>query len=188
MSRILKNMGLLLGFLIIILVVLNIFVVMPLLREKPVQLSTIPEELPERLEFDDDLVIIDTLAEIRDVNGDESYIHVDPGDENIRNPFFWPEERKEVVEIVETGEPVGTEESEPQKPQLSMVIVGKQRRQALIDEVFVSEGDKFYGYQVKRITENEVVLSDGLGDLSIFLTTAGEESGQYLSPGGLIER
>lgn len=186
MSRQLKNMGFVLGILVVVLVLVNVFVVMPFMKEKPVQSSTTQEEFPEMLE-PEDVVIIETLAEIRDVNAGESSIHAAPDNVNIRNPFFWPEEKKQQVEIKETGK-FETRKSERQKPQLSMVIVGEQRRKALIDDVFVSEGDMFHSYLVKRIAPNEVILSDDLGEFSIHLDTAEENSDQPQPPGGLIEK
>ena len=69
-----------------------------------------------------------------------------------------------------------------------MVIIGEGSKQALLGNVFVREGEMFHGYRVKRIAENEVVLSDSLGELIIYLDTVEENSGKDLSPPGLIER
>ncbi len=189
MSGTLKNMSLVLGLLVIILLLVNIFVFMPLMTEKPVQLSVNPAEFPQVSESDDEIETIDTTVAIKDMSEGENYIHPDPGGETIRNPFFWPEENSRQLEIVETAE---TEEivvqEKKKRPHLSMVIVGEQRRQAVLDDVFVREGDVFHGYLVKMIAKEEVVLADKLGEVRIRLGVSEENVEQAPSPPGLIER
>ena len=76
----------------------------------------------------------------------------------------------------------------PPEPKLSMVIIGEGRNQALLDNVFVREGERFHGYLVKRITGNEVILSDDLGEISIFLASGDQTGDGSQSSGELIEQ
>jgi len=190
----LKNMGFGLLLLVAVLVLLNIFVVMPFLSVKPVQITSILEEVAERVEPADVVLTVDSLALIKKNGTAEGLIHIDSDDQTLRNPFFWPEEKIQPQKVQETAavklEAIesAAEKSEPPKPQLSMVIISKGRKQALLGDVFIKEGDYFHGYMVKRIEKNEVVLSDALGDMSIYLTAADGEAGQDLSPEVLIEK
>ena len=179
MTRLLKNIGLALLFLVAVLILVNIFVFMPLMRLAPVQTTFIPgEEIPESVEPDDAIVAVDTLAVIRRNGIGEGVIYIDPEDESLRNPFFWPEEKTQKKKAAEPA---------PEQPQLSMVIIGEGGRQALLGDAFVREGDMFHGYLVQKIEEHQVILVDDLGELRIFLATTVDKSGQPQPPPGLIE-
>ncbi len=69
-----------------------------------------------------------------------------------------------------------------------MVLISAGRKQALLDDVFIKEGDMFHGYLVKSIRDNEVVLSGNFGDLSIILGSGEEAEQQAQPPAGLIEK
>ena len=91
MPRLFKNIGFAVLFLVAVLIVANIFVIMPLMRLKPEQNPFVREEpVIENVESDEAVVIIDTLAVIKQTGGDEGAIHINSDNENIRNPFFWP--------------------------------------------------------------------------------------------------
>jgi hypothetical protein len=190
-----KNIGLGLFSLVAVLVLLNIFFIMPSLSLKPVQISSIQEEIAEIVEPDTDAVLaVDSLSIIKKSSSGEGVIHIDSDDQILRNPFFWPGEKAQKDEAKDTAaakpesaKPAAAE-PEAQKPRLSMVIISAGRKQALLDDLFVREGDNYNGYKVKNISANEVVLSNYLGDLSILLTTSEEESDQEQSPGGIIEQ
>ncbi len=180
MSRLLKNIGLALLFLVAVLILVNIFVLMPRMRLEPAQTTSVPaEEVYESAKPDSAIVAVDTLAVIKKNGLGEGPIFIDPEDENLRNPFFWPEEK---IQLKKAEEPA------PQKPLLSMVIIGEGRKQALLDDAFVREGDMYHGYLVKRIEEHQVVLADELGELRILLTTDTEREGQVKLPPGLVEK
>jgi hypothetical protein len=191
----LKNIGLGLFFLVAVLVLVNVFVIMPFFSLKPDHIPVIREEAAEDKRVKRPVVLsFDSLAIIREEGTGEGVIQIGSDNQTLRNPFFYPGENSQQGKAKETtaGKPAvekpAVDEPEPPKPQLSMVIISKGRKQALLGDVFVKEGDYFHGYKVKRIEENEVVLSDAFGDLSIFLTTGSEESGQDVSPRALIER
>ncbi|KPJ97853.1 MAG: hypothetical protein AMJ60_10120 [Desulfobacterales bacterium SG8_35] len=180
MGRLAKNIGLTLLFLVAVLILLNIFVLMPLMRLTPEQTSLMPgEEITESVEPAAAIIAVDTLAVIRKDGIGEGVIYIDPEDESLRNPFFWPEEKAQKKKVVEPA---------PAKPQLSMVIIGEGRRQALLGDAFVQVGDMYHGYLVQRIEENHVVLVDDLGELRIFLAPAVDKEGHAQPPPGLIER
>ena len=191
----LKNMGLGLFFLMAVLVLVNIFVIMPSLSLKPEHIPAIQEEAAEKKSAKRPVVLsVDSLAIIKEEGTGEGVIQIGSDNQTLRNPFFYHGENSQQKKVKETAavKPAAVkpavDKPEPPKPQLSMVIISQGRKQALLGDVFVKEGDYFHGYMVKRIEENEVILSDALGDFSIFLTTGGKESGQDVSPAGLIER
>ncbi len=180
MGRLVKNIGLVLLFLVAALILVNIFVFMPLMRTTPVQTTSLPaEEAPKSVERDDAIVAVDTLAVIKRNGIGEGTLYIDPDDENLRNPFFWPGEKFQQKKAVKKA---------PGQPRLSMVIIGEGRRQALLDDAFVREGDMYHGYLVKSIEKHQVVLVDDLGELRIYLTTNADKGGQVQPIPGLIER
>jgi hypothetical protein len=180
MGRLLKNMGLTLLFLVAALILVNIFVLLPLTQMSSVDITPIPvEKAPEKVEYDNRIVAVDTLAVIRQQGVVEGVVYMDPEDTNLRNPFFWPGKKKQQRKKMKQA---------PKQPQLSMVIIGEGRKQALMDNVFVREGDMYHGYLVKSIEEHQVVLVDDLGELRIHLTTAANKSGMAQPPSGLIEK
>jgi hypothetical protein len=180
MERLIKNIGLALLFLVVALILVNVFVIMPLMRLSPEQTTAVPvEETQIRAKHDDAIVAVDTLAVIKKNGIGEGALYIDSEDKNLRNPFFWPgkkfQQRKKVKQ-------------EPKQPMLSMVIIGEGRKQALLDDAFVREGDMYHGYLVKRIEEQQVVLVDELGELRIHLAANAEKNGQVQPPPILIER
>ena len=189
MPRIFKNIVFTAFLLVAVLILVNIFVIMPLLRLKPEQNSFAREErVIENVEAKETVVTIDTLAVIKQTGGDEGALSINSRDENVRNPFFWPGERLQHKAVTKTKTEVAPEKPAPPEPELSMVIIGEGRRQALLDNVFVREGEMFHGYLVKRIAENEVILSDKLGEISIFLASGKQTGNGSQASGGLIEQ
>ena len=180
MERLIKNIGLALLFLMLVLILVNIFVLMPLMRMTPVQTSYIPAEEDQiSAEREDAIVAVDTLAVIKKNGIGEGAIYIDSEDGNLRNPFFWPGEKFQQKRVVK---------QEPKQPMLSMVIIGEGRKQALLDDAFVREGDMYHGYLVKRIEEHQVILVDDLGELRIHLAAKAEKNAQVQPPPILIER
>jgi len=184
MGRLMKNIGLALLFLVAVLILVNIFVLMPLMRIGPVQTTPVPaEETSINLELDDAIVTVDTLAVIRKIGNRVDMRYLDAEDENVRNPFYWPEEKPQQKKAVKQAA-----KQEVKQPQLSMLIIGEGRKQALLDDVFVQEGDKFLGYLVKRIEYQQVVLVDDLGELRIHLATTVDQNGKPQAVPGLVEK
>ena len=188
MGRLMKNIGLALLFLVAVLVLVNIFVLMPLMRMDRVQTTPVPaEETTKSLEHADAIVAVDTLAIIRKIGNRAEMRYLDDEDEKVRNPFYWPEEKVQRKKAVKQAAQKSVKQA-AKPPQLSMVIIGEGRRQALLDDVFVREGDKYLGYMVKRIEDHQVVLVDDLGELRIYLATIVDKNGKPQPVPGLIER
>ena len=185
MSRLAKNIGLALLFLVVVLILVNIFVIMPRMSLKPEHISASETLTTEKVTAEETVVTVDTLTIIKETEKGEGGIYIDSEDQSLRNPFFWPGERPRQKNAVKV---VTTKPAPEKKPLLSMVIIGEGSKQALLDNVFVQEGEMFHGYVVKRIAENEVVLSDDLGELKIYLESGDAAGGQDQPPAGLIER
>jgi hypothetical protein len=190
MGRLFKNIGFAVLLLVAVLILVNIFVIMPLMRLKPEATAYIQEETVESIEPEAAVITTDTLTIIKQTGGDEVGVHIDSENKSSRNPFFWPGEKlqqKSVTKATPEGTPPEAK-PEPEKPLLSMVIIGEGRKQALLDNVFVREGEMFHGYQVKRIADNKVILSDDLGELDIYLGSVDKTDEQGQPTAGLIER
>jgi hypothetical protein len=188
MERLFKNIGFAVLLLVAVLILVNIFVIMPLMRLKPETNAYVQEETVESIEPEAAVITTDTLTIIKQTGGDEVGVHIKSENKSSRNPFFWPGEKLQ-QKTVAKGTPEGTPPKvEPPKPLLSMVIIGESRKQALLDNVFVREGEMFHGYLVKRIADNKVVLSDDLGEFNIYLVSVDKTDEQGQPTTGLIER
>ena len=188
MGHLFKNIGFALLLLVAVLVMVNIFVILPLMHIKPETTAYIQDEPVERTK-PAAVITTDTLTIIKKTGGDEGDIYMDSKKKSSRNPFFWPGEKRQQKTVAQKNTPQDAPpEVERPKPQLSMVIVGKDRKQALLDNAFVREGEMFHGYLVKRIADEKVVLSDELGEFNIYLASIDETDDQSQPPGGLIEK
>lgn len=190
----LKKIGFGLLFLVAVLVLVNIFFIMPFLSLEPVQIPTILEEAAERAGSDSVVLRVDSLSVIRKNGVGEGAFPVYSDDQSLRNPFFWPEEKSQPEKIKETeavkpeADKSAADRQEPPKPRLSMVLISEGGKQALLDDVFIREGDMFHDYLVKSIQDNEVVLSNNFGDFHIILGSGEQTEEPSLPPGGVIER
>ena len=89
-----------------------------------------------------------------------------------RNPFLWPEEKSFVSDgkKLQTSEQAQMEGGEAAGlPKLKMVIVGENRKIALINTQLVFEGSKIGGDTVKKIEEQEVLLTGEKGETRLSL-------------------
>jgi len=80
-----------------------------------------------------------------------------------RNPFFWPEEAlglryAEAPEVEERG-----------LPHLNMILIGENRKIALINDRLVFEGTRLNGEKVHQIKEKEVLLRSDTGETRLSL-------------------
>jgi len=188
MGRLTKTIGLTLLFLVAVLILVNIFVLMPLMRIGPVQTTPVPtEEIVTSQEHDDAIVAVDTLAVMRKIGNRVDMRYPDAEDENERNPFYWPEVKPQQKKAVKKAAKE-TAKQEVKQPQLSMVIISEGRKQALLDDVFVQEGDTYLGYLVKRIEGQQVFLVDDLGVLRIYLAATVDKNGKPQPVPGLVEK
>ena len=171
--------------LLAVLILVNIFIVMPQNRLEPPQPTITFTEPEPGSSTKDNIVSVDTLQAIREAETAEQHVLYSE-EELARNPFFWTDEKIRKVEDKKNT----TKKAQPKKPQLSMVIISEQQKQALLDGVLVTEGSTFHGYRVKRITGREVVLTGDIGDIRITLAAGGQDDkGKPQTDGiGIIER
>lgn len=178
-----KNAMFVLVGLLVVLILVNIFILMPRTRMEPAQPVVAVSGEPPGTSTRDNIVSVDTLQAIKESRTGEEHVLYSE-EEFSRNPFFWPTEKTVAKKITQK------ERVAPIKPQLSMIIIGEQQKQALLDDVFVTEGGTFHGYRVKRITNRQVILEGDLGDIRITLAAGrkGDQIKQGTSEIGIIER
>ena len=179
--QLIKRALILLACLLLVLVLVNVFIFMPQLRRGPDQPLVTGSDGQPGIAARDNISSVDTLKAIREGQTANDLYALYTKEEYSRNPFFWPHEK-----TVQSQK----DKPETQKPQLSMVIIGEHQKQALLDDVFIREGDMFHDYRVKRITRNEVILAGDLGDISIALASGRKDDKAIPANGevGIIER
>jgi hypothetical protein len=178
-----KNAVFVLVGLLVLLILVNIFIFMPRTRTEPAQPVVADSGMQPDASTGDNIVSVDTLQAIKESKTAEEHVLYSE-EEFSRNPFFWPTEKTVAKKITQK------ERVAPIKPQLSMIIIGEQQKQALLDDIFVTEGGTFHGYRVKRITNRQVILEGDLGDIRITLATGrkGDKTEQQTGEVGIIER
>lgn len=183
-----KNAVYVLVGLLALLILVNIFMIMPRTRMEPVEPMVSSREVQPDIIAKDNIMSVNTLQAIRQSKSAEQESPLYSEEEFSRNPFFWPDEKVEKKII--TTKKAGPKKAAPKKPQLSMIIISEHQKQALLDDVFVTEGGTFHDYRVKRITNREVVLEGDLGDIHIALATGGKDGKAKPETGeiGIIER
>jgi len=182
--QLIKKAFLVLTALLATLILVNVFVFMPQLRREPVQpLVPDSEDQPGSI-AKDNIMAVDTLKAIKEGKTADDRYALYTEEEFSRNPFFWPQEKAVPQKQIKKGKP------EPKKPQLSMVIIGEHQKQALLDDVFVTEGSNFHGYRVKRIANRELVLEGDLGEIRITLASGRKDDRTKTETAeiGIIER
>jgi len=182
--QLIKKSFIVLACLLAILILVNVFVFMPQLKREPAQ-PLVPGSAgrPGTI-AKDNIISVNTLKAIREGKTADDRYALYTEEEFSRNPFLWPTEKTVSRKTAKKERPA------PIKPQLSMVIIGEQQKQALLDDVFVTEGDTFHGYRVKRITNREVVLEGDLGEIRITLAIGvkNERTKPETAEIGIIER
>ena len=58
-------------------------------------------------------------------------------------------------------------DSEGRAPTLTGVMIGRKRLATFSNGLILEVGDDFYGYQIKKILQGEIILEDSLGDEKI---------------------
>jgi hypothetical protein len=166
-----KNAVYVLVGLLALLILVNIFMIMPRTRMEPVEPMVSSREVQPDIIAKDNIMSVNTLQAIKQSKSAEQESPLYSEEEFSRNPFFWPDEMdKKVGKKIIT-----TKKAAPKKPQLSMIMISEHQKQALLDDVFVTEGGTFHDYRVKRITNREVVLEGDLGDIHIALAIGGKD-------------
>ena len=171
-----KNAVYVLVGLLAVLILVNIFMVMPRTRMEPVEPMVSSREVQPDIIAKDKIMSVNTLQAIKQSKSAEQESPLYSEEEFSRNPFFWPGgmDEKAGKKIITTKKPAPKKPA-PKKPQLSMIIISEHQKQALLDDVFVMEGGTFHDYRVKRITSREVVLESDLGDIHITLAIGGKD-------------
>ncbi len=178
-----KNAVFVLVGLLVVLILVNIFIFMPRARMEPAQPVAAGSGMQPDAGTRDNIVSVDTLQAIKESKTAEEHVLYSE-EEFSRNPFFWPTEKTVAKKITQK------ERVAPIKPQLSMIIISEQHKQALLDDVFVTEGDTFHGYRVKRITSRQVILESDLGEVRITLAAGRKDDSVKPETAeiGIIER
>ena len=174
--------------LLAVLILVNIFMIMPGTMVEPIAPMLSSREVQPGAIAKDNIMSFNTLQAIKQGRMGEEEHPLYTEERFSRNPFFWPDDK--VKKKIITTKKVATKKAAPKKPQLSMVIIGEHQKQALLDDVFITEGSTFHGYRVKRITRRQVVLESDLGDIHITLATGGKDDKTKSQTGeiGIIER
>ena len=186
-----KNAVYVLVGLLALLILVNIFMIMPRTRMEPVEPMVSSREKQPDIITKDNIMSVNTLQAIKQSKSAEQESPLYFEEEFSRNPFFWPDgmDKKAGKKRI-TPKKDAPKKDAPRKPQLSMVIISEHQKQALLDDVFVTEGGTFHDYRVKRITSREVILEGDLGDIHIALAIGGKDG--KAKPGtaeiGIIER
>ena len=169
--------------LLAVLILVNIFMIMPGTMVEPIAPMLSSREVQPGAIAKDNIMSFNTLQAIKQGRMGEEEHPLYTEERFSRNPFFWPDDKVKKKIIT-------TKKAAPIKPQLSMVIIGEHQKQALLDDVFITEGSTFHGYRVKRITRRQVVLESDLGDIHITLATGGKDDKTKSQTGeiGIIER
>ena len=172
--------------LLAVLILVNIFMIMPGTMVEPIAPMVSSREVQPGVTAKDNIMSVNTLQAIKQSRMGEEEHPLYTEERFSRNPFFWPDDKDDKVE----KKIITTKKAAPIKPQLSMVIIGEHQKQALLDDVFITEGSTFHGYRVKRITRRQVVLESDLGDIHITLATGGKDDKTKSQTGeiGIIER
>jgi len=96
---------------------------------------------------------------------------------SYRNPFLWLNELKPAPEKEETA-------LKPRiVPSLGMICAFGKRKIAVLNNQTVSEGSRFEGFTVDKISDNHVIISDAHGKIKISIpkTTFGPCKVEFLS-------
>lgn len=85
-----------------------------------------------------------------------------------RNPFLWPEEMFMAGKGGPAAPVLGLKGKE--KYRLSMIILGENRKIALLNNMFVFEGSRFNGATVKKIDKKGITLKDSTGKIRVSMS------------------
>ncbi|MDY6850581.1 MAG: hypothetical protein SV487_00685 [Thermodesulfobacteriota bacterium] len=118
----------------------------------------------------DPSIVSATMGQIKSVKSkggfqDFEARHVD------RNPFLWPGEgRKKEGVADEFAKAEGLEAAEEEPAVVTMILIGQNKKMAVINDEFVSGGDKFEGKRISRIVKNAVFIRGESGEKRVPLS------------------
>jgi len=160
------------GLIIILLIVLlgfaNFYFIQPGLEPQLPEPKKLPLKQTCQAPVDKNIVAT-TLEKIRTMFPKKE---LDKGFEPrrvARNPFLWPEEMLEKQYAKADSPNAKKEGEETGLPRLNMILIGENRKIALINNKLVFEGTIFNGDMVHSIKEKEVVLKGDSGETRLSL-------------------
>ena len=112
-----------------------------------------------------------TLGQVKSVSSKGGLQDFEPRHVD-RNPFLWPGEglKKESAGAAEeSAKAEGLEEAEEEPMVVTMILIGQNKKMAVINDEFVSEGDKFEGKRISRIVKNAVFIRSESGEKRLAL-------------------
>lgn len=161
-SRDFLILGLVLVGLILLLALANVYYIQPSLTPDLPKPATIPPVETFKAPVDRNIVAT-SLEKIRTMFPQKEFGKDFEPRRVERNPFFWPEEPlglryAKAPEVEEKG-----------LPQLNMILIGENRKIALINDRLVFEGSRLNGEKVYQIKEKEVLLRSDIGETRLTL-------------------
>jgi len=162
-SRDFLTLGLVLVGLIVLLAFANVYYIQPKLTPDLPKPATLPPAESYKAPVDSNIVAT-SLEKIRTMFPPKEFEKDFEPRQVERNPFFWPEE------------PLGLKyaEAAPESEeegllQLTMILIGENRKIALINDKLVFEGSRLNGEKVHEIKEKEVLLRSDTGETRLSL-------------------
>lgn len=160
--------GLIIILLIFLLGFANFYFIQPGLAPQLPKPKKLPLEQTYQAPVDRNIVAT-TLEKIRTMFPQKE---LDKGFEPrrvARNPFLWPEEMLEKQYATADSPNAKKEGEETALPRLNMILIGENRKIALINDKLVFEGTIFNGDMVHSIKKKEVVLKGDSGETRLSL-------------------
>ncbi len=162
---------------------LNIYVIKPALAPKfAVTAPTAPAVSPQAFGTRNSFrkrgtvhnIVATTLEKIKKMFPAKEYSKSFEPRQVTRNPFFWPYEATTVEQMLDERQASlgDTEEAAERGTRLKMVILGENRKIALINNQILFEGSMYGADTVKNIYEKEVVLSGPSGETRLMMARA----------------
>ena len=158
----------------------NVYMIKPAMQPTLPAIEPVPAADKESQPAVNRNVVAATLAQIKAT--EQSPAVLSATRQVSRNPFLWPGESTVPPAKPAAAEPAAVAAAPPAEksapPQLKMILIGERKKMAVINDVFVFEGDKFMGSRVTKIEKGAVVLSGPEGTTRL---TLGEISYAYLA-------
>lgn len=200
-TRDLMTYGGILAVLVGALAAINFFFVQPMVKPdlQPVEaMAPIPVSPPRA----NTNIVATTMDKIKGMLAEKPFDAEYHPRKVERNPFLWPYELAALIsgqggsgsqtpDKMASASSASPKKLEPPPPPVvGMIIIGENRKLALLNDIFVMEGSRFEGKLVKRIEKSAVILSGKTGEERIsiseftFAVPSGETKSQADRPAG----
>ena len=174
-------------FILVVLLIglyaLNVYIIQPVLTPKFATVSAAPEQRAPRNQRMDSVfkpagkarnIVATTLEKIRGMFPKKEYSDTFEPRQVTRNPFFWPHEattpEQRRAEYEKSMKDTAAAESTGTR--LKMVIMGENKKIALINNQILFEGSQYGEDTVTNIFEKEVVLNGPSGETRLMMAQA----------------